>query len=125
MFALTTLGVNPLNRKIQALQVQGFLFIFTDGMTIQQIKNIATPILQRHKVTKAAIFGSMADGTFTDKSDIDILVELDDSYSLLDFVGIKLDLEEALHRSVDLVEYRAVKPALKKYILENPVPIYG
>ncbi|MBX2914432.1 MAG: nucleotidyltransferase domain-containing protein [Cyclobacteriaceae bacterium] len=94
-------------------------------MTIDQIKNITTPILQRHKVTKAAIFGSMADGTFTGNSDVDILVELDDSYSLLDFIGIKLDLEAALHRSVDLVEYRAVKPALKKYILENPIPIYG
>ncbi|MBX2899657.1 MAG: nucleotidyltransferase domain-containing protein [Cyclobacteriaceae bacterium] len=105
--------------------MRGFLFIFTYKMTIEQIKNIATPILQRHKVTKAAIFGSMADGTFKGKSDVDILVELDDSYSLLDFIGIKLDLEEALHRSVDLVEYRAVKPALKKYILENPIPIYG
>lgn len=111
--------------NLEALQMRGFLFIFTYGMTIEQIKNIATPILQKHKVTKAAIFGSMADATFTAKSDVDILVELDDSYSLLDFIGIKLELEEALHRSVDLVEYRAIKPALKKYILENPIPIYG
>lgn len=94
-------------------------------MTIEEIKNISTPILQKHKVTKAAIFGSMADGTFSSKSDVDILIELDDSYSLLDFIGIKLELEEALHRKVDLVEYRAIKPALKKYILENPVAIYG
>ena len=94
-------------------------------MTIEEIKAISTPILLKHKVTKAAIFGSMADGTFTNKSDIDILVELDDSYSLLDFIGIKLELEEALNRAVDLVEYRAIKPALKKYILEKPVTIYG
>jgi predicted nucleotidyltransferase len=94
-------------------------------MTIEEIKAVATPILQKHKVTKAAIFGSIAHGTSSAKSDVDILVELDDSYSLLDFIGIKLELEEALHRAVDLVEYSAIKPALKKYILENPVPIYG
>lgn len=94
-------------------------------MTIEEIKTLSTPILQKHKVSKAAIFGSMADGTFTNKSDVDILVELDDSYSFLDFIGIKLELEKVLHRTVDLVEYRAIKPALKKYILENPVAIYG
>jgi predicted nucleotidyltransferase len=92
-------------------------------MTIEQIKIIVTPILIRHGVTKAALFGSMATQTYT--SDIDILIELDDTYSLLDFVGIKLDLEDALNKKVDLVEYRAVKPALRKYILESPVPIYG
>ncbi len=101
------------------------MFTFTRGMTIEEIKTISTPILQKYKVTKAAIFGSMADGSYTAESDVDILIELDDSYSLLDFIGIKLELEEALHCSVDLVEYRAIKPALKKYILENPVPIYG
>jgi uncharacterized protein len=94
-------------------------------MTIEQIKKIVTPILIRHGVTKAALFGSMATQTYTPDSDIDILIELDDTYSLLDFVGIKLDLEDALNKKVDLVEYRAVKPALRKYILESPVPIYG
>ncbi|MBY0434585.1 MAG: nucleotidyltransferase family protein [Cyclobacteriaceae bacterium] len=94
-------------------------------MSIAEIKSKATPILKRHGVTKAAIFGSMASQTFTALSDIDILIELDDSYSLLDIVGIKLELEDVLGRKVDLVEYQGIKPALKKYILSNPVPIYG
>lgn len=38
-------------------------------------------------------------------SDVDILIELDDTYSLLDFVGIKLDLEDALDKKVE--EYSA------------------
>lgn len=94
-------------------------------MTIEQIKKIATPILIRHGVTKAALFGSMATQTHSIDSDIDILIELNDTYSLLDFVGIKIDLEDALGKKVDLVEYEAIKPALKKYILDNPIPIYG
>ena len=38
-------------------------------------------------------------------SDVDILIELDDTHSLLDFVGIKLDLEDALDKKVE--EYSA------------------
>ncbi len=38
-------------------------------------------------------------------SDIDILVEIEKDISLLDFVGLKLEIEEALGRKVDLVEY--------------------
>ena len=94
-------------------------------MTIEEIKIIAEPVFRKNKVKKAALFGSMANQNFSDNSDVDILVELDDSLSLLDFVGIKLDLEEALKRKVDLVEFEAVKPALRKYILANPIPIYG
>lgn len=94
-------------------------------MTIDEIKAIVGPILKKNKVKKAALFGSMARQDFSETSDVDILVELDDSNSLLDFVGIKLDLEDALQRKVDLVEYQAIKPALKKYILANPIPIYG
>jgi Predicted nucleotidyltransferases len=94
-------------------------------MTIEEIEIVVEPILKKNKVKKAALFGSMARQDFSDASDVDILVELDESHSLLDFIGIKLDLGDALHRKVDLVEYEAIKPALKKYILANPIPIYG
>jgi uncharacterized protein len=94
-------------------------------MLVQEIINIAAPILKKNKVKKAALFGSMARQEFNDKSDIDILVELDDSCSLLDFIGIKIDLEDAFHRKVDLVEYKCVREELKKYIFSDPISIYG
>jgi len=94
-------------------------------MTIEEIKQIAKPILVRNLVIKASLFGSFAKKTATPESDVDILVELDDSLSLLDFVGIKLELEDALNRKVDLVEYDAIKPALRNTILKNEIPIYG
>jgi len=94
-------------------------------MSVEEIKNIATPILKRNKVKKAALFGSYARQDHSVNSDIDILVELDDTHSLLDFVGIKLDLEDALHKKVDLVEFKSVRPELQKYILASPILIYG
>ena len=66
----------------------------------------------------------MVRGEAREDSDIDILVEIGrDDISLLDFVGIKLEMEEAIGRKVDLVEYSAIKPLIKKQILSEEVSI--
>jgi len=81
------------------------------------------PILKRHKVNRAALFGSCISGTMKKGSDIDILVDIKKNISLLDFVGIKLELEEKLERKVDLVEYNTIKPLLRDRILKEQVKI--
>ena len=91
--------------------------------SIQEIKEKITPILQQYGITKAAIFGSLAKGEAKTSSDVDILVEIKSDISLLDFVGIKLELEEALGRKVDLVEYETIKPIIKERILSEQVAI--
>lgn len=90
---------------------------------IEKIKEIILPILRNYGVTKAGIFGSAARGKMTKKSDIDILVEIKEDLSLLDMVGIKIELEEALGRKVDLVEYETIKPLLKESILKDHLAI--
>jgi hypothetical protein len=42
---------------------------------------------------------------------------------LLDFVGLKIEIEEALGRKVDLVEYCTIKQGLKDKILKEQVVI--
>lgn len=56
---------------------------------------------------------------------MDILIELKDKISLLKFVRIKLDLEDALNKKVDLVEYNSIKPRLQERILSEEIRIYG
>jgi hypothetical protein len=92
-------------------------------MTIEEIKEKITPILQRYGIKKAAIFGSLAKGEAKTSSDIDILVEIKSDMSLLDFIGIKIELEEALKIKVDLVEYETIKPIIKERILAEQVVI--
>lgn len=89
------------------------------------IKTKAKPVFAKHRITKAGLFGSVAKGRASAESDIDILVELSEKISLLEFVTIKLELEDLLGKKVDLVEYRAIKPRLKKRILGEEVRIYG
>ena len=86
---------------------------------VEQIKQVISPILERHGVTKAALFGSALRGQLQPNSDIDLLIELDADTSLLGFVELKLELQEALGRNVDLVEYSTIKPRLRDVILRQ------
>lgn len=91
---------------------------------ITKIKNKIRKILKRNKVVRAGIFGSYARGDAKKKSDIDILVKINDkNMSLLGFIHLKHEIEDALGRKVDLVEYAAIKPLIKGRILAEEVRI--
>jgi predicted nucleotidyltransferase len=89
----------------------------------QDLKKIISPILLDHGIKKAGIFGSYVRNEAKEDSDIDILVEIDADISLLDFVGIKLEIEDKLNKKVDLVEYKTLKPRIKDRILSEEVAI--
>ena len=90
---------------------------------IQQIAKVAVPILKKNGVTKAGIFGSYARGEAKKRSDVDLLVKTRKGMGLLKFAGIKVKLEEKLKKKVDLVEYKTIKPLIKKEILADEIRI--
>lgn len=94
----------------------------TDAI-LDEIKQKVLPILKQANVTKAALFGSQVRGDNTEKSDIDILVDLPRGTTLFDMVGIQQDLEEILDKKVDLVTYNSIHPSLKDSIMNNQYPI--
>ena len=65
----------------------------------------------------------MVRGEMRRRSDIDILVELGRDLSLLDVFGIQQELEDALGRRVDLVEYESIKARIREQILAEEVRI--
>ena len=75
--------------------------------------------LKQNDVKRASLFGSVVRGELTDESDIDILVEFKGRKSLLDLVGLKLELEEMLKRKVDILTYNSLHPLLKDRILHE------
>ncbi len=93
-----------------------------NGKDIQIIKRKISSTLRRNDVKRAAVFGSFATGTSKKNSDIDILVEFRKPKGL-EFVGLKLALEEKLKRKVDLLTYSSINPYLRKRILEEAVEI--
>ena len=92
-------------------------------MDLKHVNDKIVPILKCYGVKRAAVFGSFVRGEATERSDLDILVEIGNDISLLDFNEIKLEIKEALGKKVDLVEYKAIKPILRKRILKEEIPI--
>jgi predicted nucleotidyltransferase len=88
-------------------------------MTVDEIKTKIIPILKEAGVTHSSLFGSYVRNEETENSDVDILVEYPTDKSLFDFIETKLQLEDALGKKVDLIEYKTIKPQLKKYILSE------
>lgn len=94
-------------------------------LTAEHIIGKALPILIGHGVKRAGLFGSFAVGDAHADSDVDLLVEPADGESLLGMLQLKLDLEDVLERSVDLVNYRAIKTAIRDRILAEEIRFHG
>ena len=69
------------------------------------------------------VFGSLARGEGGEDSDLDLLVTLREGRSLLDLVGLKQDLEDLVHRPVDVVTEKALSPYLRERVLSEAVPL--
>ncbi len=89
----------------------------------EEIKRTIAPILERHGVVRASVFGSFARGTQNADSDLDILIEFDGDKSLLDLAALQLDLEDALGREVDVVTYNSLNFRIRDNVLREQVPV--
>ena len=92
----------------------------------ERIKEKILPTLKKYGIKKAALFGSFARGEQKPDSDIDILVKFKDreNKTLLDLVGLELELVDVLNRKVDVLTYNSIHPLLKEYILKEQVVFY-
>jgi uncharacterized protein len=87
------------------------------------------PVLKKYHIKKASLFGSYARGEEKKGSDIDLLIQTPENMTGYDYFGIRIDIQEELERildkKVDVVDYKTIKPALKKYILPDQVAIFS
>lgn len=96
---------------------------------IEEIKarlgELKPSLKERFRVRSIGVFGSYVKGEEENKSDLDVLVEFEESadLSLLDFVALENHLSEELGVRVDLVEKNTLKPRIGKHILKEVVNI--
>ncbi|WP_395702001.1 nucleotidyltransferase family protein [Aquabacterium sp.] len=83
----------------------------------QQLRELAA----RRGIADLRVFGSMARGDAKDDSDIDLLVTLPPGTSALALGGLLMDVQELLHRPVDVVTEAALHPALRDEVLASCV----
>lgn len=87
------------------------------------IKKQITPILREYRVTKAGIFGSYARGEQNKKSDIDILVKIDNGTDLIELIRLRTKLQRMIKKKVDIVEYGSIRKKIKNSILNDEIQI--
>lgn len=80
-------------------------------------------LANRYGARNVRVFGSFARGEERRGSDLDLLVTLGEGRSLLDLVGLKQDLEDLVHRPVDVVTEKALSPYLRERVLSEAIPL--
>ena len=96
-------------------------YIFVEK-TIMYLDNYLGQIREmcyKNRVKHLFAFGSVLTDTFSDESDVDLLVDLksNDPFDYAEnYFNLKFQLEELLKRPVDLLEEKGLK---NKYLLES------
>jgi len=85
-------------------------------MITEEQKNIIITILKPYTPKMIGVFGSFARNESRQDSDLDILVEFQDTVNLLDIIGAEIELSEILNLKVDLITKQAISPRLIPYI---------
>ena len=84
-------------------------------------------LIEKYNVKELAVFGSSLRNDFNDQSDIDFLIEFNnsESISLFDLIDIQEYLEKITGRSVDLVEPESLNnPYRREAILKSKEILY-
>ena len=93
----------------------------TINLDTEKIANIC----QENEVAMLGVFGSVARGADTEKSDIDLLVRFSERKGLLDLVRLERVFSEPLGRKVDLLTEAAISPYIRQNIIQDLVVLYG
>ncbi len=94
-------------------------------LTLDQITNAAKKVAKEYPIKAIHLFGSYANGTNTENSDVDLLVEFieNNGVSLITICSLKIRMEELLNKEVDVIH----APIPENSILEidKVVPLYA
>ena len=90
----------------------------TKNEVVTKLKEIKPLLFKEYSVKSIGLFGSYADETNTEESDIDLLVEFEKPIGWK-FFTLDLYLERILGRKVDLVTKNGLKDQIKNQILNQ------
>jgi predicted nucleotidyltransferase len=83
--------------------------MFTLQYIIQTLRTHMPELQKKYPIGKLGVFGSYARGEATEKSDIDIAVEITGPMGL-NFVAMADEIEELFGKKTDVVPLRSIKP---------------
>ncbi|MDO9041208.1 MAG: nucleotidyltransferase family protein [Desulfocapsaceae bacterium] len=91
--------------------------------TIDKFSRQLQEITSKNGALNVRLFGSMAKGTATPSSDLDLLVDLAPGRDLFDLIGMKQEIEALTGLRVDIVTERSLSKHLREKILHEARPL--
>jgi uncharacterized protein len=80
-------------------------------------------IAAQYGASNVRVFGSVARGEADEKSDIDLLVNMEPGRSLFDLGGLLADLEDLLGCNVDVVTEDGLRDRIRNRVLKEAVAL--
>ena len=96
-------------------------------ISVPLIKKVLLEILEKNNINniqKAYLFGSYARGEENKDSDIDIRLEVNDSFTLIDLSFINYELREKLNKDIDLISSGGLDESFLSRIKHEEICIY-
>jgi predicted nucleotidyltransferase len=90
----------------------------TENHIFEKLRELKPMLRKEYSVIEIGLFGSFSDNTYTDNSDIDILVELERPIGWRIFT-LEIFLEKTFGRKIDLVTKGALKEQIRDQILKQ------
>ncbi len=92
--------------------------MITKNDILNRLKDLKPILYRDYSVKQIGLFGSFADDSYTDDSDIDLLVEFERPIGWKYF-SLEIYLENIFGRKIDLVTKNALKEQIKDRILNQ------
>jgi len=87
----------------------------------KKLKQLSPEIKEEYGVRIIGIFGSIAEGTERQESDIDLLVSFPETATFFDYIDFCKFLEQKLDHTVDVVTEQGVREELQEAIYSQLV----
>jgi len=90
---------------------------------LQEKREEILRIAARRGAYNVRVFGSVARGEARPESDVDFLVDLEPSRSLLDLGGLLMDLQDLLECEVDVLTEAGLRDRIRQRVLSEARPL--
>jgi predicted nucleotidyltransferase len=91
--------------------------------TVRRHRGEILRIAAKRGVRNVRLFGSVARGEATDRSDVDLLVDLKPGQSLLDLGAFQMDVQDLLGHRVDVVTTAGLRTRVGDHAADDVLPL--
>ncbi len=94
--------------------------MYTLEKILQTLRQYKPELQKKYPISRLGVFGSYARGEATEKSDIDIAVDINGTMGL-NFIAMADEIENLFGIKVDVVPRRSIKPHFLTYVEKDIV----